>query len=219
MVNRQSVARRVVLALLIVLTGMSVIKQYTGRAQTDAVPDPVTSSTFGVLTDAEQQSSPETQLAAPQQPLVDGDVYMPFITVSERPLSAAQQIVNLTNQERLRAGCAPLTVNVQLTQAAQGHSQDMALRDFFSHTGSNGSSPADRINATGYRWSRWGENIAAGYSTPAAAMNAWMNSSGHRANILNCNFTEIGVGYYYLANDRGSVNYRHYWTQVFARPR
>lgn len=60
-----------------------------------------------------------------------------------------------------------------------------------------------------------GENIAAGYSTPEAVVEGWKNSSGHRANLLNPNFTELGVGYYYLANDTGSVNYNRYWTQVF----
>ena len=64
-----------------------------------------------------------------------------------------------------------------------------------------------------------GENIAAGYASPEAVMSGWMNSSGHRANILNCNFTEIGVGYAYAANDPGTIQYRHYWTQVLAKPR
>lgn len=130
----------------------------------------------------------------------------------------AQQVVDLVNQERQNAGCAPLTVDSRLQAAAQGHSEDMALNDFFSHTGSNGSSPWDRIVAQGYNFSWAGENIAAGYTTPQDVMSAWMSSPGHRDNILDCNFTDIGVGYYYLANDTGSVNYYHYWTQVFAAP-
>jgi uncharacterized protein YkwD len=95
----------------------------------------------------------------------------------------------------------------------------MALNDFFSHVGSNGSTFTERIEATRYQWSNAAENIAAGYSSPEAVVEGWMNSQGHRDNILNCALREIGVGYYYLANDTGEVNYRHYWTQVFATPR
>jgi uncharacterized protein YkwD len=92
------------------------------------------------------------------------------------------------------------------------------LNDFFSHTSSDGRSPWDRIRATGYSYSSAAENIAAGYSTAASAVSGWMNSSGHRANILNCGLEETGVGYYFLTNDTGHVNHRHYWTQVFATP-
>lgn len=102
--------------------------------------------------------------------------------------------------------------------AAQLHSKDMALHDFFGHTGSNGSSLRDRMRAQGYSFSRAAENIAAGYPTPAGVMDGWMKSPGHSANILNCNLREIGVGYYYLANDTGNVNFHHYWTQVFGTP-
>lgn len=130
----------------------------------------------------------------------------------------AAEVVTLTNQHRAAAGCAPLTINGRLMAAAQLHSEDMALRDFFSHTSSNGSSPWDRMRAQGYTFSHAAENIAAGYPTPASVVEGWMNSSGHRANILNCNLREVGVGYYFLANDTGSVNYRHYWTQDFGTP-
>ena len=130
----------------------------------------------------------------------------------------AQQVVNIVNQERANAGCAPLTINQQLTTAAQGHSNDMALNDFFSHTGSDGSSPWERMNNAGYQFSYAAENIAAGYPTPQAVVNGWMDSPGHRANILNCILEDTGVGYYYLANDTGTTNYHHYWTQVFGTP-
>lgn len=126
-----------------------------------------------------------------------------------------EQVMALTNQERLAHGCASLTMNARLRAAAEGHSEDMAVNDLFSHTGSNGSSPADRIQAQGYSYSTWGENIAAGYASPESVVDGWMNSEGHRANILNCGFIHIGVGYYYLQNDTGN---RHYWTQVFAAP-
>jgi uncharacterized protein YkwD len=130
----------------------------------------------------------------------------------------AQEVINLVNTERTTAGCAPLASNDQLTVAAQSHSEDMALNNFFSHTSPNPSQATldMRIASVGYNASLNAENIAAGNSTSTSVMNGWMSSGGHRDNILNCNYTDIGVGYYYEAND--SRGYRHYWTQVFARP-
>nr|WP_282693953.1 CAP domain-containing protein [Streptomyces sp. CC208A] len=121
--------------------------------------------------------------------------------------SAADQVIELVNAERAKAGCGPLTANATLTSAAQGHSDDMAARDFFDHTDPDGDGPGDRITAAGYPWSTYGENIAKGQTTPEQVMDAWMNSPGHRANILNCSFKEIGIG---IHTDGGP-----YWTQVF----
>jgi serralysin len=126
------------------------------------------------------------------------------------------RVLELTNIERSKLGFFPLTFNTQLLNAAANHSQNMALQDFFSHTGKDGSSLASRISATGYQFSAAAENIAAGSSTPEQVLSSWMNSSAHRANILNPNLKEIGIGYYFLADDTGSVNFNHYWTQVFA---
>ena len=81
-----------------------------------------------------------------------------------------------------------------------------------------GEAPWQRIAAINYEYYSATENIAAGYTTPEAVVEDWMNSDGHRDNILNCNLQEIGVGHYYLANDSGSVNYHHYWTQILATP-
>ncbi|MCI5120972.1 MAG: CAP domain-containing protein [Candidatus Electrothrix sp. AUS4] len=134
------------------------------------------------------------------------------------PMDFEEQVVALTNQQRQAYGCAPLTMDTRLRAAAAGHSKDMAVNDFFSHTGTGNTSPFDRIYAQGYSFSRAGENIAAGYTSPESVVNAWMNSEGHRANILNCGFIHIGVGHYYLQNDTGNVNYGHYWTQVFGSP-
>lgn len=125
------------------------------------------------------------------------------------------QVVRLTNQVRADNGLAPLVLNGQLASAAQDHSQDMAQEDFFGHTGSDGSSVAERVLEEGYNYTRVGENVAGGQTTPAAVVEAWMNSAGHRANILNGNYQEMGVGYYLLSNDTGNINYQHYWTQVF----
>jgi uncharacterized protein YkwD len=124
------------------------------------------------------------------------------------------RVAELINEERAKEGLAPLAIQSQLTTAARLHSADMACNNFFSHTGSDGSSSSLRVARQGYIGSYIGENIAAGYSTPESTVNAWMNSSGHRANILNVNYIELGVGYVY----RSGSPYGAYWTNAFARP-
>ncbi|MFF4159259.1 CAP domain-containing protein [Streptomyces sp. NPDC001678] len=111
-----------------------------------------------------------------------------------RTAALRQQVVTLANARRQAAGCAPLRLSPQLTAAAQKHSDDMAGEHFFSHTGLDGAGPGTRISAAGYRWDAYGENIARGQATPAAVMDAWMRSAGHRENILDCSFEEVGVG-------------------------
>ncbi|MFD8814003.1 CAP domain-containing protein [Streptomyces sp. NPDC059627] len=101
-------------------------------------------------------------------------------------------------------------VAAPLPKVAQAHSEDMALHQNMSHSGSDGSSPGDRITSAGYTWSAYGENVAYGYASPEQVMAAWMASPGHKANILNCTFKEIGVG---LARPND------YWTQDFATTR
>ncbi|MFJ8832658.1 CAP domain-containing protein [Micromonospora aurantiaca] len=121
-----------------------------------------------------------------------------------------QKVVTIVNQERAKAGCKALTVNAKLNLAAQRHSQDQADHRKMDHTGSDGSQPWDRVKAAGYSYRMVGENVAWNYQTPAAVMEGWMNSEGHRKNILNCSYTQIGVG---VARSNGP-----YWTQVFATP-
>ena len=128
------------------------------------------------------------------------------------------RVVELTNIERSKAGLPPLKFNPVLGAAAQKHSVDMALNDFFGHTGSTGSKLGDRVSSEGYKWSYCAENVYAGGSTPEKAVEGWMNSTGHRNNILSPKSKEIGIGYYFLANDTGDTNFKHYWTQVFASP-
>ncbi|MGW3041321.1 CAP domain-containing protein [Kitasatospora sp. NPDC001159] len=125
--------------------------------------------------------------------------------------SYAQQVVDLVNAERAKAGCDPVTAEPRLASAAQSHSDDMADRNYFDHASPEGYHADHRIEATGYRWSTWGENIARGQKDPAAVMDAWMNSPGHRANILNCAFKQLGVG---VRTGSGGP----WWTQVFATP-
>ncbi|MEI7030470.1 sigma-70 family RNA polymerase sigma factor [Streptomyces pratensis] len=124
------------------------------------------------------------------------------------PAGVVGEVTALVNAERAKEGCRPVRVNDLLSTAAQRHSEDMANRDYFSHTSPDGTDPGDRITAAGYRWSTYGENIAKGQQTPAAVMRGWMDSPGHRANILNCSFKEIGVGK--QATDDGPI-----WTQKF----
>ncbi|MGW7255108.1 CAP domain-containing protein [Streptomyces sp. NPDC054834] len=123
---------------------------------------------------------------------------------------AAARVIQLVNAERAKVGCSALTSNATLAKAAQAHSADMAAHQNMSHTGSDGSSPGDRITRAGYSWSAYGENVAYGYATPEQVMAGWMSSPGHRANILNCSFKEIGVG---LAQPNS------YWTQDFGTSR
>ncbi|WP_327340206.1 sigma-70 family RNA polymerase sigma factor [Streptomyces sp. NBC_01324] len=110
------------------------------------------------------------------------------------PQGDTAQVVALVNQERATAGCGPVEEDPQLADAALRHSDDMAARDFFEHTNPDGADPGRRITDAGYHWSTYGENIARGQQTPASVMESWMNSPGHRANILNCDFKDIGIG-------------------------
>jgi uncharacterized protein YkwD len=126
-----------------------------------------------------------------------------------RSASVIQEVVNIVNHERSKAGLSSLRIHSQLNAAAEAHSNDMARNNFMSHTGSDGSSMGDRIKRHGYNFRTAGENIAAGQRSPEDVMRSWMNSSGHRQNILNPNFRDIGVAY---ANG-GSFGI--YWTQKF----
>ncbi|MFE2485435.1 CAP domain-containing protein [Streptomyces mirabilis] len=127
------------------------------------------------------------------------------------PASAAvARVLALVNSERGKVGCSSLTLNAKLSKAAQDHSADMASHQNMSHTGSDGSDPGQRITTAGYTWSAYGENVAFGYSTPEEVMAGWMSSPGHKRNILDCGFKEIGIG---LAQP-GS-----YWTQDFGTAR
>jgi len=124
-------------------------------------------------------------------------------------------LIQLINQERQSRDIGTLSQQSQLTAAARVHSEDMACNDFVSHTGSDGSLPWDRARAQGYNYSAIAENIFAGSSSAQSIFNGWMNSPGHRDNMLNPTYTEIGIGYQYWADS----TYRAYTTAVFAKPR
>lgn len=134
--------------------------------------------------------------------------------------SPEQRLVALTNRERAKAGLPPLRENPLLAQAALTHARAMAEGDFFAHENLvTGTGPADRVLTAGYRWMTVAENIFAGAEAPETALAEWLNSPGHRANILNPQVREIGVGYAFDPTDvypDTQSPYRHYWVQVLA---
>lgn len=117
-----------------------------------------------------------------------------------------QEVVQLTNQERTKQGLKPFKVNDELSRVAREKSRDMAVNGYFSHQSPTYGSPFDMMKKWGITYRTAGENIAKGQRSPKEVVQAWMNSDGHRKNILNPNFTEIGVGYI----EQGNV-----WTQQF----
>lgn len=121
-----------------------------------------------------------------------------------------QELIELTNKEREKKGLAPLRPHVKLAQAARAHSANMARQQKLDHV-LDDKGPAERIREAGHKGFGWGENIAFGMPTPADAMRVWMSSEGHRGNILNEDYREIGVG---IARDERGVPY---YTQVFGR--
>ncbi|MER5631023.1 CAP domain-containing protein [Streptomyces nitrosporeus] len=121
--------------------------------------------------------------------------------------TARAAVLSLVNQERAKAGCTPVTADTSLNTLAQDFSEDMAARDFFGHTDPDGATPWDRAAAAGVP-GLGGENIARGQADAQAVMDAWMASEGHRANILNCAYTTLGVGVHFGSGGP-------WWTQDF----
>lgn len=161
----------------------------TGRQPTTEPP----TTTTAVPTTAVPTTAPPT--TAP-----------PRTTTTMAALPATDRVLALVNAERsAKPGCDPLVVDERLATAAQGHSDDMAANDYFSHISLDGTTPEQRATDAGFT-SFGGENIAMGQRSPEDVMAAWMGSDDHRDNILNCDFTVIGVG----LNDDG-----WYWTQMF----
>jgi len=189
---------------------------------------PQSLTVFGILLVALLLVSIPKERALAQN--MDKYVYLPTIrraipvatsapTPTPLPSGPGDQLVALVNEARAEQGCEPLAINAALTEAALAHSTDMAEHDFFSHTGSDGSSPWDRMARAGYTYSAAAENLAAGYTAPEQVVSGWLGSAGHRANMLNCALQETGVGYVYAENDPGQVTYHYYWTAMFGTPR
>lgn len=122
------------------------------------------------------------------------------------------EVIRLVNAERSKRGLQTLTANWEVSRVARYKSQDMANKGYFSHTSPTYGSPFAMMESFGIKYSAAGENIAKGQRTPQEVMNAWMNSPGHRSNILSPSYTQIGVG---VAKDSAG---RYYWTQMFIKP-
>lgn len=128
-------------------------------------------------------------------------------TISQSNSNYSTQVLNLVNKHRRENGLKELTLNSNLSNVAQIKTNDMKSNNYFSHTSPTYGSPFDMIKQFGISYKTAGENIAKGQKTPEAVVNAWMNSEGHRANILNPNYTQMGLGY----TADGTV----YWCQMF----
>ena len=151
------------------------------------------------------ESTPSTPSTTPEQ--------KPESTPEQKPStdfsSYQQQVLDLVNAERTKRGISALTLDSNLSSVATKKSQDMVNKNYFDHTSPTYGSPFDMMKQFGISYRTAGENIAKGQKTPQEVVTAWMNSEGHRKNILNPNFTNLGVG---IAKDSKGTTY---WTQMF----
>ncbi|MCM1975896.1 MULTISPECIES: CAP domain-containing protein [unclassified Streptomyces] len=176
-----------------------------------ASPSPSTSS--AAPTKAPEKKKPKTTPSkkpktTPSKPETKAPEKKPSapVTLSEEAAAAAE-VLQLVNEERAKVGCSPVAANSALSDLASAFSEDMAARGFFDHTNPDGESPWDRAAEAGIT-TLGGENIARGQADAAAVMEAWMNSPGHKANILNCDFKTLGVGVHMAPGGP-------WWTQNF----
>ena len=150
-------------------------------------------------------AKPVAPTPAPIQTAKPAETQQP--TAADASISSIeQQVLTLTNQERAKEGLKPLSTDSALMDSARAKSSDMSNNNYFSHTSPTLGSPFDQMKAKGIQYKAAAENIAKGQRTAAEVVNGWMESPGHRANIMNGNFTHIGIGY----DAQG-----HYWTQQF----
>ncbi|MYL64626.1 hypothetical protein GLW07_14810 [Bacillus hwajinpoensis] len=155
----------------------------------------------------EEKAAPAETEAAPSESKQAEQAEPAKETEADTGLSEfEQQVVNLTNDERAKAGLPALEVDTELSKVAQAKSEDMRDNNYFAHNSPTYGSPFDMMNQFGVDYQSAGENIAKGQQTPEEVVNAWMNSEGHRKNIMNGSFTHIGVGYV----EEGNI-----WTQQF----
>ena len=154
------------------------------------------------------ESTPDPSPASPRSPA-------PASPADPAYAAVAARIVEHTNQARVNAGRSPLAVNARLMQAAQLQADQMARAGKMAHTFPDADHPtlSDRMAAARYEWSAMAENVAIDYRDAAGAVTGWMRSPGHRANLLNATYTEIGAGY--ATDARG----HRYYAQVFGKPR
>lgn len=166
-----------------------------------AVPAPDTNA------QAPDVYAPDTNTQAPDVPAQTPDTPAQVANTSAAGMSAYEtEVVRLVNVERARHGLSALAADAELSNVARLKSRDMREKGYFSHESPTYGTPFQMMKSFGITYRAAGENIAYGYSTPEAVVTAWMNSDGHRANILNGSYTRLGVGY---------VADGHYWTQMF----
>lgn len=135
-------------------------------------------------------------------------VYLPDVP---RSLYLQNEVIRLVNIERAKVGLKPLALDDQLGKVARIKSQDMASTPYFAHTSPRYGTPAHMVSSFGLKWRMTGENIASGYFTPAAVVQGWMNSPGHKRNMLSPRYNHIGVGVAASYKKNGRI----YWTQEF----
>lgn len=187
-----------------------VVKKPIETEKAPVVEKPVvTEKTPVVEKPVEQEKTPVAEKpATPATPVTPPVVEKPAKETNEttQVSSVIQQVVDLTNQERAKAGLKALQIDTKLTQSAQAKSQDMKNKNYFSHTSPTYGSPFDQMKSFGITYKSAAENIAMGQRSATEVVKAWMESPGHKANIMNPSYTHIGVG----LSDSG-----YYWTQQF----
>ncbi|HEY1387247.1 MAG TPA: CAP domain-containing protein [Ktedonobacterales bacterium] len=205
-----------VVGLSIAITGCGPMTAGLARSSDGSSPSatvfPKTGGTPTPATTPSQAAATPTPTHAPRL------APTPTSAPAAAPATFASRALARTNAYRRQFNCPPLRENAQLDQAAFAHSQDMAVHNYFDHNSPSGQTPWDRIHAAGYQFSMAAENIAAGYPTPEAVIDAFFNETppndGHRRNLLNCALRDVGFAYYYQPGSK----YGSYWTQDFATP-
>jgi len=186
------------------------------KEETPAVNKPETPAEQTPTTETPKTETPKVEAPKAETPKVEipkAETPKTEAPKAETPktetkeLSYQEQVVALVNAERAKEGLSPLTLDAELTKAAQIRAEETVTS--FSHTRPNGTSFSTVLTQSGISYRRAGENIAYGYPSPEAVVDAWMNSEGHRANIMNSNFNKIGIGYY-----QTSKGVKH-WSQLF----
>ncbi|PAQ13435.1 sporulation protein [Bacillaceae bacterium SAOS 7] len=172
----------------------------TPQPKPEAKPAPTPQPKPEVKPTPTPQPKPEVKPTPEQKPAVDPN--------ASALKAFEQQVVTLTNKERAKVGLPALQIDNQLSKVARKKSEDMLANNYFSHTSPTYGSPFDMMKQFGITYQAAGENIAKGQRTPEEVVKAWMNSPGHKANILSKDFTYIGVGYV----ENGSI-----WTQQFIK--
>ena len=183
---------------------------FTACGGSDSIPSASSSSSNSTASSSASSSEekPDSSSSASSSEAASSSETQDGLTQSNLE-AYRQEVLRLVNVERAKEGLQPLTMsNTALSAAAQVRAKELV--SLFAHTRPDGTRCFTALDEQGVTYGWAGENIAAGYQTPEAVVSGWMNSPGHRANILNANFKELGVGYYYTTS-----GYKHYWVQMF----